>query len=106
MLARPQHDLQSVDGVVRNRLLVRRLPRPGDVREADKPRPPLLHPRILRSQIVRTVEPVVLRAARSACAFAASFKGYVWCTSIFTAPDFTTSNSSLAMATRFSRLAA
>ena len=28
-----------------------------------------------RSQTVRTVDPVVLRAARSACAFAASFSG-------------------------------
>lgn len=55
---------------------------------------------------VRTVDPVVLRAARSACALAASFSGYVWCTSILTAPDFTTSNSSFAIATRASRLAA
>src|SRR5450631_2057393 len=54
----------------------------------------------------RMTEPVVLRPSRSLCAWAASLRAYLWLAGIFTAPEPTFSNRSLAVAIRSSRLAA
>ena len=52
------------------------------------------------------VDPVVSRPSRSRCAFCASLSAYFWLTGIFTSPLATTSNRSLAVSSRSSRLAA
>src|SRR4029077_13541500 len=72
--------------------------------ESCKP-PPGLHRACLRDYGINTTEPVVLRPSRSLCDCAASLSAYVW-VGIFTAPEPTTLNRSLAMLTRSSRLAA
>jgi hypothetical protein len=53
----------------------------------------------------RMVDPVVPRPSRSRCAFCASFRAYFWLTGILTAPLATTSNRSLAVLSKSSRLA-
>src|SRR5262249_7393895 len=57
------------------------------------------------SQGVSTDVPVVLRPSRSRWAFAASFSAYFWLIGILTLPLPTTSNNSLAVASKSSRLA-
>ena len=54
---------------------------------------------------INTVEPVVRRPSRARCASAASLSAKLWRVSIRTAPACTTSKSSLAAASKSSRLA-